>query len=171
MNQITLRRASEADIDFIVTAEVAPDNTPFIGRWPRSQHIANLGNGTFSYLIIERQKPDSPLGYVILEGLKDENRSLNIKRIVVVEKGLGIGRAAIQQIKNLAFSKFQAHRLWLDVKTFNDRAKHIYETEGFKIEGTLRDCIKNGDQYESLTVLSILESEFTSQKINLQVRG
>ena len=108
---------------------------------------------------------------MILEGVKDENRSLNIKRIVVAEKGLGIGRAAIQLVKELAFSELQAHRLWLDVKTFNTRAKHIYETEGFKIEGTLRDCIRKGDQYESLTVLSILENEFISPNCDSWFRG
>ena len=86
---------------------------------------------------------------------------MNIKRIVVMEKGRGFGRAAIKLNKEISFKELKMHRLWLDVKTFNFRAKHIYETEGFIIEGILRDCIKRDNQYESLTILSILENEFT----------
>ncbi len=160
LRQPILRQASLEDIDYIISVESDSENAAFVGQWTRIQHLRNIDDDNFSYLIIESRESFEHLGYVILEGVKDQNRSLNIKRIVVVEKGRGVGRAAIRLIKELAFREHKMHRLWLDVKTFNARAKHIYETEGFIIEGTLRDCIKRGNQYESLTVLSILENEF-----------
>ena len=169
-DQIRLRPASRNDVEFLVATEAAPDNATFIGQWPRDRHLANLCDTNFKYLMIVTDDHVDPLGYVILEGMTDGNCSLNIKRIVTVEKGRGIGRAAIRQIKELAFREFGIHRLWLDVKTFNARAKYIYETEGFKVEGTLRDCIKKGDQYESLTVLSILGSESNPSNSALLMR-
>ncbi len=162
--QITLNRASHSDIEFIVNAETSDDNAEFIGQWHADQHAANLKDANYIYLIISSVLHDTRLGYVILEGATDKNSSLNIKRIVVLQKGNGVGRATIKLIKKLAFDDLGIHRLWLDVKTFNHRAKHLYETEGFKIEGTLRDCIKRGEHYESLTVLSILKPEYINDQ-------
>lgn len=157
---VSLHPTQDTDVDFVVTAENAPDNTTFISKWTKEQHLENLLNPNFCYFTIINVENRTPLGYVILEGLSDENHSVNIKRIVVTAKGLGIGRMAIEQVKNFAFNECQAHRLWLDVKTFNSRAQHLYMSEGFKVEGTLRECIKSGDHYDSLTVMSILKSEY-----------
>jgi diamine N-acetyltransferase len=43
------------------------------------------------------------------------------------------------------------------------RACHLYESEGFVREGVLRECIWNGETYESLIVMSMLEQEYFSQ--------
>jgi len=66
-------------------------------------------------------------------------------------------------VKKLCFEEWRAHRLWLDVKEHNMRARHLYESEGFVREGVLRECIRNGETYESLIVMSMLEQEYFSQ--------
>jgi diamine N-acetyltransferase len=60
----------------------------------------------------------------------------------------------------MAFDTLTAHRLWLDVKEWNLRARTLYEREGFRYEGTLRECCKETTGYSSLIVMSILESEY-----------
>jgi diamine N-acetyltransferase len=160
--------AVATDVAFIVACESNLDNSAFISQWPKDRHLRTLIDPNFGYYIIVGSVETKALGYVILEGLRDENDSLCIQRIVTTEKSRGIGRAAIKQIKKLAFFEFNTHRLWLDVKTFNTRAKHLYETEGFRIEGTLRDCIKKENCYESLIVLSLLKPEFEEQEMETE---
>jgi len=80
-------------------------------------------------------------------------------RIVVTDKGKGYGRAAVRAIKRYAFDSLSAHRLWLDVKEHNTRARAVYEKEGFRYEGTLRECRKGPAGFESLVVMSVLEQE------------
>lgn len=81
-------------------------------------------------------------------------------RITIAVKGKGYSRNILRQIKHWAFIEQKAHRLWLDVKETNNRARSLYLSEGFHIEGTLRDCLKAGDAYESLIILSMLATEY-----------
>lgn len=104
--------------------------------------------------------PDKQVaGFVILRGLTNPHRSVELMRIVITEKSRGFGRATLQLVKHIVFQQENAHRLWLDVRDNNPRARGLYESEGFIVEGTLRECQKWGDQYTSLTILSILEDE------------
>jgi diamine N-acetyltransferase len=95
-----------------------------------------------------------------LAGLQGEHRSIEFMRIVVTDKGQGYGRAAVRAIKRQAFDTLSAHRLWLDVKEHNTRARAVYEKEGFRYEGTLRECLKGPEGFESLVVMSVLEQEY-----------
>jgi RimJ/RimL family protein N-acetyltransferase len=124
--------------------------------------MAALKDDDVVHLIIEKDK--SRVGYIILAGLKNQNQSIEFRRIVVTEKGGGIGREALRQIKQIAFEEFGAHRLWLDVKDFNERARRLYESEGFVTEGVLRDCIKKGDEWESLVLMSMLRQEYEGKR-------
>jgi RimJ/RimL family protein N-acetyltransferase len=81
-------------------------------------------------------------------------------RIVVTDKGKGYGRAAVDAIKRYTFDTLSAHRLWLDVKEHNTRARAVYEKEDFRYEGTLRECLKGPAGFESLVVMSMLEQEY-----------
>lgn len=85
---------------------------------------------------------------------------IELRRVVIVDKGRGYGRAVVRTVKELAFGELHAHRLWLDVKVHNDRARVLYLEEGFVEEGTLRECVRAPDGYESLVVMSLLRNEY-----------
>jgi mannose-6-phosphate isomerase-like protein (cupin superfamily) len=95
-----------------------------------------------------------------LAGLQNSNHSVEFRRLVITDKGCGFGRAAVKLVKKLAFEKMQAHRLWLDVKTQNCRARRLYESEGFVVEGILRECLKSEAGFDSLVVMSMLRNEY-----------
>lgn len=97
---------------------------------------------------------ETRIGYIILAGLLDSNQSIEFRRIVITEKGRGYGKATVEIVKKLAFETYHAHRLWLDVKIQNHRAQEIYRGAGFMVEGTLRECLKSEDGYESLIIVS-----------------
>lgn len=157
---IKLRPTNENDLDFVLAAECNPENSPFIMGWSLAEHREAFANQNLRHLIIERSVDNMALGYVILRGLEDNSQSIELMRIVITAKGAGYGHQALQLIKRLAFEKLDAHRLWLDFKDYNQRARHLYSSEGFVVEGVLRECLKVGDNFESLVVMSILRSEF-----------
>ncbi len=157
---IELRRTTENDLEYVLSAEGDEQNRRFITAWPEEKHRGVLDDADIEHLIIESKPTNQHIGFVILAGLQSENRNIEFMRIVITEKGKGYGRAAVRAIKRHAFDTLEAHRLWLDVKEHNMRARVLYENEGFHYEGTLRECIKGSDGFESLVVMSMLEQEY-----------
>ncbi len=157
---ISLRPTKPEDIEYIIQSEGSSENRSFIGQWSQDEHLSSLDDHDLLHLIVERTSDKERVGYIILAGMENQNQSLEFRRIVITEKGVGYGRAALKAVKELAFNKYQAHRLWLDVREFNQRAQSLYLSEGFQIEGTLRECVKMGDRFESLIVMSMLTSEY-----------
>lgn len=156
---LNLRRTEINDLPFVLETETDPDNAPFIGQWTFQQHLDALTNEDMLHLIIENKQGDK-VGYVILTGFLDSNKAVCIKRITNMIKGQGYGKEAMKLIIKWVFENTETHRIWLDVKDFNHRARHVYESVGFFFEGTLRDSFFNGERFESLSVMSILRHEY-----------
>lgn len=131
---VRLRRTREDDLDFVLDAEQCEENRTFILPWARERHAAALTSEDLAHLIIETEADGSRVGYIILAGLADMNQSLELRRIVITEKNRGYGKEVLRLIKRLAFEELGAHRLWLDLKEHNRRARRLYESEGFVIE-------------------------------------
>ena len=157
--RVRLRPTGEDDLDFVLREEGDEANRPFIGRWPRGRHLEALADEDVEHSIAE-DGIGVPVGYAILTGVGDSGRILCLKRLMVAEKGRGYGRAVLRLIRERAFGELGAHRLWLDVKEGNARARSLYESEGFVQEGVLRDSLWTGEVHETLVVMSILESEY-----------
>lgn len=157
---IRLRPTKHEDISYVIQAEKSPENRSFVGQWTESEHLSSLNNNDLLHLIVERMSDNQPVGYIILAGIENQNQSIEFRRIVITEKSAGYGRAVLKAVKKLAFEENQAHRLWLDVREFNQKAQHLYKSEGFQVEGLLRECVKMEDRYESLIIMSMLASEY-----------
>ena len=135
-----LRPTRIEDLDFVYALEHDEANARFITPWERDQHERLLGNDdTFHAILLDGE--DRPLGFLFVNGLRRGDRVLELKRLVVAEKGQGVGRLAVQQVKDLAFNEWKARRLWLDVKDFNERARRLYESEGFRLDGPGEDNV------------------------------
>jgi diamine N-acetyltransferase len=158
--EVELRRTTIDDLPYVFSAERHDDNRRFINVWPEEKHREALCDEDIEHLIIESKPLGQYTGFVILAGLKSENRSIEFMRIVVTNKGKGYGRATVRAIKRHAFDTLSAHRLWLDVKEDNTRARAVYEKEGFRYEGTLRECLAGPEGFESLVVMSMLQQEY-----------
>ncbi|MRN54152.1 GNAT family N-acetyltransferase [Paenibacillus monticola] len=156
---LDLRSTTKQDLDFVLVAEQGEANRSFIGQWSREQHAAAIDDGDILHFIIQETLGEQ-MGYIILTGLQDPNLTVNIKRIVIQSKGRGYGTMTLQLLIDWIFVHTETHRLWLDVKDHNLRARHVYEGVGFRLEGTLRECIKVGKVFESLQIMSILRQEF-----------
>ncbi|MFT4144453.1 MAG: GNAT family protein [Mobilitalea sp.] len=160
LKNIVLRNTREADINYVADFKQRPDNALYVGQWTKEQHLNSLYQEDILHLIVEDATTKEPVGYVIMAGLLDQNHNIEFRRIVISEKGKGYGRETLKLIKRLSFEQLHAHRLWLDVRLKNLIAQNLYISEGFIEEGILRDCIFYNGNYESLIVMSILETEY-----------
>jgi diamine N-acetyltransferase len=158
---IQVRPTQVDDLGFVLQVENHPSNATFVEQWSHDRHVAALSDSDFAHRIIERRGDAQPIGYIILAGLKNVHQSLEFRRLVITDKGHGYGRAAVRFVKQVAFEQYHVHRLWLDVRAHNRRAQQLYQSEGFVIEGTLRECVKVEDHFESLAIMSLLCSEYS----------
>ncbi len=167
--RVRLRPTMQSDLPYVLSLEQDAQNLPFITPWDRTQHEAAIRFPDFRHFIIEAGEGLEPAGFLILIGCRSQHQSLELKRMVVQRKGQGYGRAALRVAKRVAFEDLNAHRFWLDVKQRNTRAKAFYDTEGFVVEGVLRDAVRtrlhDGSMgHDSLVVLSMLRSEYAQRR-------
>lgn len=162
---LSIRVALRAEMGYIHRLEHDPRNSPFISPESKAAHVAALkARGTLQ-LILESLPDRRRVGFIILRRWPGRDGNLELKRIVVDSKGRGFGREALRLVKTLAFDRLGVHRLELDVKDFNRRAKKLYLSEGFTIEGTLRECLKlKGRRRGSVILMSILRKELRPSK-------
>jgi diamine N-acetyltransferase len=164
LKTIQLRPTTESDLDFVLWAESVPENRAFIVPGTCQQHSAALTNPNMAHCIIETLEDQRPVGFLIICGLEDLSRCLEFRKIVITEKGKGFGRESLELLKEMAFIRLDMHRLWLDVKEQNQRARYLYRSVGFVEEGLLRECLWNGKTFESLIVMSMLGREYYERR-------
>lgn len=162
-SQVRLRPTMLSDLDFVTSVEEDQHNRPFITPWERTQHEGAVRFPDFRHFIVEAGAGTEPVGFVILQGCRNPNASVELKRIVLQTKGQGLGRACVRLLKQMAFRDLHAHRFWLDVKTLNTRAQALYASEGFVEEGRLRESVRAGDGWDSLIVMSMLDREYQAR--------
>ena len=160
---VRLRPTMLSDLDFVVGVEEDAANRPYITPWERTQHEGAVRFPDFRHFVVEAGTGTEPVGFVILQGCRSPNRSVELKRIVLQPKGRGYGRDCVRLLKRMAFRDLRPHRFWLDVKETNTRALALYASEGFAVEGRLRECLRTDVGYASLVVMSVLEAEYRAR--------
>ncbi|BAL84284.1 putative N-acetyltransferase [Selenomonas ruminantium subsp. lactilytica TAM6421] len=163
--RLRLRRADTADLDYIIDLEYAEDNLPFIVPFDRAFHENIMTKGEASMdVIIEETATGEKVGYFMVAGLKTEAKEMEWTHVIVGKKGLGYGHEAMKLIKKWCFEVKKFHRAWLDCKDYNERALHLYESEGMVREGLIRETIVTNGVYENLVILGILDREYTARQ-------
>jgi RimJ/RimL family protein N-acetyltransferase len=158
-----LRPTMLSDLDWVASVETDAANLPFITPWERTQHEGAIRFPDSRHFIVEAGDGSERAGFVILQGCRNPNRSMELKRIVLQPKGRGLGRACVRLLKRMAFRDLRAHRFWLDVKALNTRALALYRSEGFVEEGRLRESVRAGDGWDCLVVMSMLDREYDAR--------
>jgi len=154
-----LRLATLSDAPEIVALERAPFAREFVGQWSEDRHRGTLASADARYYVSESDGGEIQ-AYAILRGIQEDSRSIELKRIVVAVPGRGLGRRILEELQRIAFHDLGAHRFFLDVFEDNARARHLYESLGFKYEGIMREAANRDGQWRNLHLMSILESEY-----------
>lgn len=163
--RLRLRKAELTDLDYIMELEYDKDNLPYIVPFDREFHESIIAKGQASMdVIVEETASGEPVGYFMVAGLSTEAREMEWTHVIIAKKGLGYGHEAMKLIKKWAFEVKKFHRAWLDCKDYNDRALHLYESEGMVREGLIRETIITNGVYENLVVLGILDREYFARR-------
>lgn len=84
---IRLRQTTLCDIDFVIRVESKEENIKFIIPWQRGKHESAISNEDIAHIIIEDKVTNNPLGFMIIAGLQNPNKSIEFMRI----GGRGLG--------------------------------------------------------------------------------
>src|SRR5215217_8176292 len=93
--RVRLRPTMQSDLDFVLSLEQDESNLPFITPWERVQHEGAIRFPDFRHFIIEAGAGYPSAGFVILQGCRNPNASVELKRIVLQPKGQGYGRVCV----------------------------------------------------------------------------
>ncbi|EPD51047.1 GNAT family protein [Paenisporosarcina sp. FSL H8-0542] len=74
--------------------------------------------------------------------------------------GKGFGKEAMQLLMNYGFNELNLHRLQLTVFGYNVGAIKLYESLGFKPEGTFREFLQRNGKRHDMYLYGLLVSEF-----------
>jgi GNAT superfamily N-acetyltransferase len=157
----SLRLAGPEDVDFIMATERLPGYQDLVARWTRAEHVAALARADTRYLV-GAWPAAPPEGFAILEQISDVHEGPKLRRIAVTRPGAGFGRPFIGALVDWVFASTDAARVWLDVFTSNERARHVYRRVGFREDGLLRQAyvLPSGARVDRV-IMSVLRSEWT----------
>jgi RimJ/RimL family protein N-acetyltransferase len=80
--------------------------------------------------------------------------------IDAAQKGKGYGKEACYKTLEFGFRNLGLNKIYLKVRTDNSSAIRIYETCGFKVEGTIREDVYKQGKFADQFYMGILFSEF-----------
>jgi RimJ/RimL family protein N-acetyltransferase len=162
---ISLRPTTPADVPAVLAIEAEADVSPWITPWPAERHLEAISRQDEAHLIV--LDAGRPAGFVILAGIASAEGLIELRRIAVSRRGVGIGRAAFDQALAFAFTSCSAARVWLDVLPANVRARRVYEDAGFTADDRLPDEVHpSPDRSPRLLVMSIRQVDWEAPSVS-----
>ncbi len=129
--EVRLRATRPADIGFVTALERHADNREFIGQWSDAEHFSAIaGERGREHWIVECDA--APAGYLIAYDCRAADAGCYVKRLLVADKGRGIGTAALREYCRRAFGRESVSSVWLIVLASNARAQRVYRNLGFE---------------------------------------
>lgn len=114
-----------------------------------------------NYMVIHNED-QMAIGRVAL--LKEDYKQRNAEALILIgEKeywGQGYGEEAFRLLLDYAFGELNFHRISLQVFSFNQIAKKMYEKIGFKEEGCLREALYHDGMWHDTYIMGLLKREF-----------
>lgn len=106
---------------------------------------------------------DEYLGEIVLNAIDPQDSNANLRLALRPgQRGRGFGSEAIALVLAHAFDEagLGLHRVSLDVLSINPRARMLYESLGFVVEGRLRESHRDGAFWCDAIVMAILEDDY-----------
>ncbi|MEG1752431.1 MAG: GNAT family protein [Christensenella sp.] len=133
----------------------------------------SVNEDTVAKFITDAQLTSENLHMACVDDNDDYMGTVSLKNIDTVNKnaeyaisfgktaqGTGAAAYATEEILNIAFNQLNLNRVYLNVLSFNTRAVHFYEKNGFIFEGEFRNHIVLRGMPQNLKWYGILKEEF-----------
>jgi UDP-4-amino-4,6-dideoxy-N-acetyl-beta-L-altrosamine N-acetyltransferase len=177
-NKVVLRDIRDSDIEAMAAWRNDPEiNKYFFEYQPVSveqqqQWVDSLRkrNDERLFIIAPVEQPNQPVGTVGLVRMDFRNRKAEWGRFLLdpSSRGKGFAAEALYLSLRYAFHHLNMQRLYLEVYEWNEPARSLYESFGFKLEGTFRNHIYREGRYHNVLVYGLLESEFRANEKRLR---
>jgi RimJ/RimL family protein N-acetyltransferase len=161
-SDIEVIRGDGSMIPFVMACERCPGYEALVGRWDEERHAAALGDGRHAYFI--GQAAGKPFGFAILRDWNSPERVTLVKRIAVMHRGAGRGRALLAGIVDEVFEQTETWRLWIGVFPENAGARRAYEAVGFSAEGIARGSAFFGGRHRDELVMALLRPDWAARR-------
>lgn len=156
---VSLTQATEDDLPAIMRIERTPGYELFVGRWDLETHKAALASSDARYFVW--REGGGIAAFAILQKLAEPNPVVLLKRLAAARAGKGAGTAMLRAVIAWVFDTTDNQRFELHCSMGNPRALHVYEREGFTLEGVMRDLHRLPDgSFGASGMLSILRPEW-----------
>lgn len=120
-------------------------------------------------LAITTHDSDEFVGEIVLLDIDEHDANASMRMSMRPgHRGRGFGGEAIGLILEYAFAAppegLGLHRVGLDVLDINPRARMLYESHGFEVEGRLREVHRDGEFWTDVYVMAILEDDYRAAR-------
>ena len=165
-----IRETEFRDYEYFAIWETDPDVIRYLsydeGRTyediVKEGFLNNLDPSKMDLTIVSRTM-ERPIGRISISRIDRYSDSLDITKMYIGEKSLwgqGVGREVMMELLEYCFTFLHMERVTLDFYTGNKRGSALYESLGFRHEGTARNAAKKDGRYYDLHIMSMLRSEF-----------
>ncbi len=122
----------------------------------------NLAERLAYTFAIRRLEDDAMIGEIGLDEVDFTHGSADISIGIDQPEfqGKGYGADAMRILLRYAFSELNLHRISLTVFSHNERAAHMYQKLGFRLEGRERGSVKYANQRHDDLHMGILREEW-----------
>jgi RimJ/RimL family protein N-acetyltransferase len=154
--RFAMREADEDDVSFIAGLFKLPHSREFLNEPGRDAILDLIEGSDGEAYVLEADGND--FGYFTMH---DRGWLMELGVLVVKTTGLGAGPFAMRWGVEEAFQKRDAHRIFIEIREDNDRARAMCERLGFKSEGRYRDgfCDAVTREYKNLIPYGMLRTD------------
>ena len=169
---VTIRRATAADLDFVVELYADDDVRPWLaaaGRYDRENVLADLeryeadpGSGGVILIEVDGERA----GVAAWERANERSRIARLGGLAIHPdfRGHRIADEAARLLQCLLILELGFHRLELEVYGFNERAQRHAERAGFVREGIKRQAYRRGDGWVDSVCYALIAEDLSASE-------
>ncbi|OLZ65816.1 GNAT family N-acetyltransferase [Streptomyces sp. IMTB 2501] len=103
------------------------------------------------------------LGEAVLYEYDPATRSCTFRTLIGPRgRGRGVGTEATRLIVGYGFEQLGLRRIQLEVYGDNDRARHVYEKVGFRVEGVRKEAVPRDGDWVDEVLMAVLDREWAA---------
>jgi len=167
---VSVRRATEADLDFIAEVYADEDVRPYLaaaGRYDREavwKEIERSAAEPDAAGVMLIESDGTPAGVSMWKRVNERSRIAHLGGLAVHPdfRGHRISDEAARQLQRWLVYEIGYHRLELEVYGFNERAQRHAERAGFVREGVKRKAYRRGDGWVDSVCYALVEEDLSA---------